>query len=130
MSIAEGTPTVLDQLKAGWDALTGKETPTDATVLAGVKADADKALGDIEGLLGPVFSELKSDVAGDLGGFLQGVLTLIPSITSLSGAVNVVKAVASAEVNDVNTQVLALSHGALTTLVSAAAVAVGKTSLT
>ena len=44
MSIAEGTPTVLDQLKAGWDALTGKETPPDATVLAGVKADADKAL--------------------------------------------------------------------------------------
>ena len=131
MSIAAGTPTVFDQIKASWDALTGHATSVDQTVLAGLQAEFTNALGTVEGIFGPTLVTIEQDAQNDVLSFLTGIAKAVPigSVTSLSQIVNVVVSAAKALGGPIATQIGALESTALQTLVGAAAVAAGHVKL-
>lgn len=128
MPASAGTPTILQKIGAalGFGAALGM-TPAEITATqAGDQADLTKAEQTIVGLFAPIFNLAETDGLSDLTAFLQAVLGAVPNITSVSQAVNIVKAAATAENGVLSQQVQTLGQTSLTTLVSAALAAVGK----
>lgn len=131
MSIEAGTPTVFDKAKADLDAVFGKVTPQDQIVLAGQKQSLDNALSALENMFGPVVKNIEADALSDVTKFLQGIAAAIPvgSVTSLSEVVKVVTDAAKDIGGPIATQIGQIESSALNTLVSAASVAAGHTTL-
>jgi hypothetical protein len=131
MSIAAGTPTVIDQAKALWDELTHHTSAADQTVLAGLQRDFTSTINSLETAFGPVVKTIEADAFSDVTTFLNGIASAIPvgSVTSLTAIVNVVKAAVSAMGGPIATQIGSLESTALHTLVGAAAVAAGHVNL-
>ena len=134
MPAANGTPTIFDKLRVGFQALVGQtpQNPIDAQTLAGIKNDINKGVTDLESIFGATIQNIETDALTDVTTFLTGIAKAIPvgSVTSLSQIVNVVKAAAGALGGPVATQVGQVESSALNTLVSAASIAAGHVNLT
>lgn len=134
MPAIDGTPTIFDKLRVGFQALTG-QAPTnavDVATLAGVKNDLSKDMAALETLFGATIQAVQGDAFNDVTKFLAGIAAAIPvgSATNLSQVISVVTSAAKALGGPIATQIGQIESSALNTLVSAASVAAGHTKLT
>jgi hypothetical protein len=125
MPAADGTPTIWEKIGAVFN-LEGAEN---ATILAGDQRDLTQAEQDVLALFKPILSSAESTGLSDLTSMLQGILTLVPGVSTVSGAVQIVTSVLAGEAGPLAAQAKALGQTSLTTLVSAALAALGKVNL-
>lgn len=134
MPAIDGTPTVFDKLRVGFQAITGHNpaNPTDAATLAGDQRDLHQAVADLEAIFGATVQAVEASAFTDVTKFITGIATAIPvgSVTTLGEVVNAVRDSAKAIGGDIHTQVGQIESSALNTLVSAAATAAGHLKLT
>lgn len=131
MPASEGTPTVLEKLAAalGFGAAVGMTPDEIAATQAGDQRDLTKGEQDVVLLFKPILTQAETTGLADLTNIMQTVLTLIPSISSVSSAVGVIQAILKAEAGPLAAQAEALGQTSLTTLVSAVLAGLGKTNL-
>lgn len=125
MSEAAGTPTIWEKIGAVF----GLDGASNAAVLAGDQRDLSTAEQTILALFKPVLAQAEQEGVADLISLLQGILVLVPGVTSVSGAVGIVSAVLKGEAGPLAAQAEKLGQTALSTLVSAALSSLGKTNL-
>lgn len=131
MSIAAGTPTVIDQIKALWDQLRGQATATDQTVLNGLHNDFSQAIGQLEKDFGPVVSAVESDAYAEVTGLLHGIASAVPvgGFTSFSQASAAILSVAHTLSPGIAAQLGNIQSTAIQTLIGAALQAAGHVNL-
>lgn len=133
MPASQGTPTIFDKIRVGFEALTGQvpTNPADLATLAGVKNDLNNDVTNLENIFGPVLKSIETDAFGDVSKFLVGIAAAIPvgSVTSLGQIVTVIKDAAKDLGGPISTQIGQIESSSLNTLVSAAAVAAGHLNL-
>lgn len=129
MSIAAGTPTVEDKIRAAAEAIFGKVPPADQPVVAGELRDLHQAVDILGGLFGPTLVTIEQDSQQEVVTFLKGILAAVPSFTSVSSAIKFVEAALVGLEGPIKAQLGGVSQSALITLVSAALTAVGHLNL-
>lgn len=130
MPASAGTPTVLEKIAAalGFGASVGL-TPDEITATqAGDQRDLTAGEQVLVGLFSPILGVAEQDGLGDLAQFLTAVAGL-SSVTSVSGATNIVSGALSAEAGVMQKQAIALGQTSVSTLITAALAKVGKTNL-
>jgi hypothetical protein len=130
MPIAQGTPTIEQKVAValGFGASIGL-TPEEITaVQTGEQKDLSTAEQTVVGLFSPILGAAEQAGLADLTQFLTAVAGL-GSVTSVSGAANIVNAALSAEAGVMQKQAISLGQTSVTTLISAALAKVGKVNL-
>jgi hypothetical protein len=125
MDAAHGTPTIWEKLGA----LFGAGGANQAATLAGDQRDLTQAEQDVLTLFQPVLHTIEATGLSDLSTFLSTVLGGAASVTSVAGAVSLVKSAIANEGGTIASQAAALGETSLTTLVSAALASLGKVDL-
>lgn len=131
MDASVGEPTVLQKIAAkfGFGAEIGMTPEEIASTLAGDNADLTKGGQVVLGAFQHILSFAETDGVADLTNVLTTLLTLIPGVSSVAGAVKVVLTVLEAEAGPLQAQATALGQTSLTTLVSAILASLGKVNL-
>lgn len=130
MPASAGTPTILEKIAAalGFGAAVGL-TPDEITATQqGDSRDLTTAEQEVVALFQPILGAVEQEGLGDLVQFLTAVAGL-GSVTSVSGAANIVNAALSAEAGVMQKQAISLGQTSITTLISAALAKVGKVNL-
>ncbi len=125
MDAAHGEPTVWEKVSAWF----GGGGANRAATLAGEQRDFSAAEQEFLTIFQPVLHTVESVGITDLSAFLKTVLSAAPSITSISGAVDIVKAALETAVGSIKTQATSLGQTSLITLVSAILAALGHVNL-
>jgi hypothetical protein len=125
MPASQGTPTIWEKIGAVFN-LDGAQN---AAILAGDQRDLSKAEQDVLAIFQPILNSAEGTGLSDLVSMLQGILTLVPGVSTVSGAVQIVTSVLQGEAGPLAAQAKALGQTSLTTLVSAALAALGKVNL-
>lgn len=127
MDAAHGTPTLWEKIGA----LFGADGANQSAVLAGDQRDLSQAEQDLLGIFQPILHTLESESLSDLTDLTKTVLTGAEGgqVTTVAGAVALVKTAVQAEGGTVAQQVETLGETSLTTLVSAVLASLGKVSL-
>jgi len=130
MSAANGVPTVLEKIAAalGFGASVGLTPDQITATQAGDNRDLSVAEQTVVSLFSPILGAAEQAGLADLTQFLTAVAGL-GSVTSVSGAANIVNAALSAEAGVMQKQALSLGQTSVTTLISAALAKVGKVNL-
>lgn len=130
MPASQGTPTVWEKLAVafGFGAQAGLTPDQITATQAGEQRDLTVGEQAIVGLFAPILNVAEQDGLGDLAQFLVAVAGL-SSVTSVSGATNIINAALSAEAGVMQKQALSLGQTSVGTLISAALAKVGKTNL-
>jgi hypothetical protein len=125
MDAAHGTPTIWEKLSAAF----GGGGANRASILAGEQRDFTQAEQDLVSIFQPVLHTLESTALTDLRAILNKVLSGAASLTSVAGAVSLVKTAITSEGGVVVQQAQQLGQTSLTTLVSAELAALGHVNL-
>ena len=130
MPASQGTPTIEEKIAValGFGAQVGLTPDEIAATQAGDQRDLSTAEQAIVGLFSPILGAAEQAGLSDLAQFLTAVAGL-SSVTSISGAANIVNAALEAEAGVMQKQAIALGQTSITTLISAALAKVGKVNL-
>jgi hypothetical protein len=131
MPAAAGTPTIFEKIAAalGFGAAVGLTPDQITATQAGDARDLTTGEQAIVSLFQPILNSAETEGLADLATFLKAILGALPSVTSVSQAVNVVNGALGAENGPLQQQAVSLGQSALITLVSAALSAVGHVNL-